>query len=158
MDRQRPSIKERARLTPFRAWVISLTAGSAYAGWFLHKHDRFDVLAATIVAGAIMAIGFTAATAVICRHIATSHEITRRHQEKVRQAEEDADNVFPIHRDPIGEVTMALPVVVVGRAAPVIGAGAPLPKRPRTRLSYTAGDNTVDCFVRDVLNEEGNTG
>lgn len=134
-----------------RVALAGVVAGDVAGGWFLHGHNHLDIRAAVVVL--CMFVG----TLVIGAALAICHVITRGHEPVSVRPPKSADNVFPIRPDVLGEETVVLPLVVVGRAKPV-GAGGPRALPRGRRLSYTAGDDTIDCFVREVLEQEGDAG
>ncbi len=117
------------------------------AGLFLYLYNRLDVLAWIVVESVISTTVVGVAATVVCRVIVNSH---RRTQEVVLSG-----NVVPMRRRPREDDTQVLPVVV-GRAAPVAGGGPKQPRRPS--LAYTAGDRTIDVWLRDTYQDEGSTG
>lgn len=127
-----------------RVALAGVVAGDLAGGWFLHDHNRLDIRAALVVLCMFVGTLVIGAALAVCHVIRSNHELTRDHQ----------DNVVPIRRGDVDGPTIAMPLVAVGRAHPIAAAGVRHPGRPR--LSFTAGDHTIDCALRDEL--EGETG
>lgn len=146
--------RQRRRFTWPRTVVLALVLANSGAGWWLHQHNHLDIKAALVVVCMFVVTFVTGATLVLCRVVTRNHQLTRRHQEKVRRLEDEAPNVVPLRRNSVDEDTTVLPFVAVGRARAMVGGG--IPAQPGRGLTFTAGDHTIDCALRDEL--EGGTG
>lgn len=135
--------------------------GAAWIGGVVYLrfvYNRFDIIAAAVVVSLVIVTTVAIAATVVCRFIVSNHEQTRAHQARTRRLEAESPNVVPIRREPAGEETMILPTVAVGRVPKdALAPGGGAPARPGRHLSYTAGDFTIDCALRDAL-EQDDTG
>jgi hypothetical protein len=140
-NRQRRRVSSR---TVAHLIAIGLSWVAAVALWATVHDRKFDGPTETVAT----LLGLWTAAVGVALWLGREHRTTRGQLRLVEGKVDDlaADNVFPIRP----EVTQVLPVVTARAPVP---RGAVRRSDP-PRLAYSAGDHTIDCYVRDVLADE----